>query len=144
MISIRRKNGPWLSGDVALDPSAPLFDLHDTCIHDPLVLRTIEFVEGHVTAGLTLQGLGRTLGCSPSTLKRHFRQAVGAPVHRYHLHTRIRLAAGYLLSGRSVKETMALAGFKSRSTFTKRFAAQYGQPPRRWALRVTRARDARC
>ncbi len=81
----------------------------------------------------SLSSLGNALGCSPFHLTRMFRENVGVPLHRYHLHTRLSSAIDLLLDTNRDLTTIALdLGFSSHSHFTASFRQAVGFSPRRY------------
>lgn len=87
----------------------------------------------HPEKNWKLTTLARLLGSSPFHLTRMFREHVGIPMHRYHVHTRLGRSIDLLLETNQDLTTIALnIGFSSHSHFTACFRQLVGLTPRRF------------
>jgi AraC-like DNA-binding protein len=83
--------------------------------------------------------LARQASCSPFYLARSFTAAVGMPLHRYELRSRLAAALDHVLDTSEELTTVALDhGFSSHSHFTHAFREAFGVTPS--ALRRRRGR----
>jgi AraC-like DNA-binding protein len=81
---------------------------------------------------LTVEGIARSVQCSPFHLSRLFRQATGMTLYRTVVRMRLRSALERVLDEPAKLATIALdCGFASHSHFTDAFRAEYGCPPSR-------------
>ena len=85
------------------------------------VRQTKRFLSEHCADPISLGDLALLTGLSPYHLNRCFCKEIGMPPHAYQLQVRIAHAKAFLLQGRSLAETAALAGFFDQSHFTNCF-----------------------
>lgn len=88
----------------------------------------------------SVDSLAEMAGMSRSTFARRFADAMGTSPMEFVLKAKLRHAASLLTTtAMSVKQIAAVAGFASRSHFSRAFRAEYGIDPR--GFRATRAND---
>ncbi|MEI8094262.1 MAG: AraC family transcriptional regulator [Spirochaetales bacterium] len=89
--------------------------------------------EEHLTDhDVDLADLARKLGLSYVAFTSLFRQYTGQTPHQYWLNLKINHGKGWLVSGKSVKETAFHLGFESEFHFSRLFKKKTGTPPSRW------------
>lgn len=90
----------------------------------------LAYIETHLDHDLTLAELATVAGYSPSHFKPLFKQAVGAPVHRYVVERRVARARELLLAGRHTLAEIALAsGFTHQSHMARWMRRVLGVSP---------------
>jgi AraC family transcriptional regulator len=92
----------------------------------------VEYVEGHLAAGPTLDEMAAVARLSPYHFARQFKAATGLPPHRYVIARRVERAK-LLLHARtdlSLAEVAAHAGFSDQSQFCQHFKRLVGVTPR--------------
>jgi AraC-like DNA-binding protein len=90
----------------------------------------------NIEVPLTLEELGRRVGCSPFYLSRLFSEATGMTMARYLRDLRLERAAELLRSGEyNVTEAAMAVGYSSLSHFSKAFAVRFGSCPCAFPLR---------
>jgi AraC-like DNA-binding protein len=94
------------------------------------VRRAVEWIRLHYQSAFHVDELARQTAMSPSTLRRHFRQATGQSPIQYQKKFRL-LAARRLLtaSGRSVGEAAFEVGYESASQFSREYSGFFGHSP---------------
>jgi AraC-like DNA-binding protein len=103
---------------------------------DPLVAAAIGYTRAHL-ATATAGEVGRAVGVSERTLRRHFHSAVGLSWRSYLLRARILRAMSLLAEpGPSVLEVSLEVGFESLSAFARAFAGHCGETPSAYRRRV--------
>jgi AraC family transcriptional regulator len=91
---------------------------------------------GSPTARWSLDGIARTVNCSPFHLARQFRAVTGETISRYVLRLRLDLALAQIAGGERDLSAVAFdTGFAHHSHFSARFHASFGITP-------SEARDA--
>jgi AraC family transcriptional regulator len=90
----------------------------------------VEYVEGHLDAGLTLREMAAA-HLSAYHFARQFRAATGLPPHQYVITRRVELAKQLLQQDRdlSLAETAARSGFSDQSQFSRHFKRLVGLTP---------------
>jgi AraC family transcriptional regulator len=87
-------------------------------------------IAGAFAGRVTLEGLARTLGVSPFSLCRAFRQATGGTLHQHLTTLRLATALEHLPRYRERLTDLALdLGFSSHSHFTQAFRTYFGRAP---------------
>lgn len=98
--------------------------------HRELIQNTRVVLAQHLGKSISLPELARTVHSSPFHLSRVFRRTTGIPIHRYHLHLRLREAANRIAEGASDLAQLALSlGFSSHSHLCEVFRREFGNPP---------------
>jgi AraC family transcriptional regulator len=91
----------------------------------------VEYVEGHLDAGLTLEQMAAVARLSPYHFARQFKAATGLPPHQYVIARRVERAQLLLHGGGdlSLAEVAAAAGFSDQSQFSHHFKRLVGVTP---------------
>lgn len=85
-----------------------------------------QILHEQLDANITLDELAALAGCSRYHLIRSFRQAYGAPPHRYRTLLRLARARQLLTTHRSVAEVAAELGYFDQSQLNRHFRQAYG------------------
>lgn len=88
------------------------------------------------TNPVDLNDLEEITGQSRFALARHFRAVSGTSPHRWLVQRKLQRALGAILSGVSLAEAAAEAGFSDQAHLTRHFKAAYGMTPGVWRDRV--------
>jgi AraC family transcriptional regulator len=91
----------------------------------------VEYIEGHLDAGLTLEQMAAAAHLSPCHFARRFKAATGLPPHQYVLARRVERAKQLLQADGdlSLAEIAAFAGFSDQSQFSHHFKRVVGVTP---------------
>jgi AraC family transcriptional regulator len=94
----------------------------------------VEYVEGHLDAGPSLEQMAAVARLSPYHFARQFKTATGLPPHQYVIARRVERAKDLLQGGgdRSLAEVAARAGFSDQSQFSHHFRRLVGVTPGRF------------
>ena len=98
--------------------------------HAPRIARAIHLMDQHIEHPLTIPELARQSGLSQRQLERQFLNIMESTVKGFYLKIRL-LHAQHLLceTSLSVTEIGLRSGFKSRTSFSKRYSDHFGKPP---------------
>lgn len=91
--------------------------------------QTVEFIEAHIGADLSVGILAAQLGMSPYTFARLFKAKVESSPHSFVLSRRIQRAQLLLGGALSLSEIALTVGFASQSHFTEAFRRRTGRTP---------------
>jgi len=90
----------------------------------------LNHIHQHPDADLTGQAMAEQAGISPTHLRRVFEKAVGQPLHRYVLHTRLKEASRLLArTNLPIAQIAQACGFSSQSHLTSSFRQQHAATP---------------
>ena len=92
----------------------------------------VKFMEEHPGAGLCIEDIARECSISGAYLKKIFMKYSGCGVIQYYNRLRARLACGYLINGRSVKEIAIILGFGDQNYFSTFFKRVMGVSPTKY------------
>jgi AraC family transcriptional regulator len=94
----------------------------------------VEYIEGRLDAGLTLEQMAAVARLSAYHFARQFKWATGLPPHQYVILRRVERAKELLQTGTdlSLAEVAAHAGFSDQSQFTHHFKRLVGVTPGRF------------
>jgi AraC-like DNA-binding protein len=95
-------------------------------------LRAHDFLRENCARIVTLDELERVTGRDRFSLSRHFRLFYGTSPYRFLTMRRLDLARRLMLTGASLADVAAHAGFADQSHMTRHFTRAYGMPPARW------------
>jgi AraC-like DNA-binding protein len=100
----------------------------------PWQLRRVkEFMQAHLSDGVTLHDLASLTGLSLGHFSRAFKASTGLPPHRWLIRARIAMAQHLLLnSERTVSEIALSTGFSEQSHLTRVFSSILGMGPAAW------------
>jgi AraC family transcriptional regulator len=90
---------------------------------------TVEFIDAHIGADLSIAALAGQLGLSPYTFSRLFKAKVESSPHSFVLSRRIQRAEILLGGSLSLSEIALTVGFASQSHFTEAFRRRTGRTP---------------
>lgn len=90
----------------------------------------------------SLEALAQAQALSPTHASRLFSAQVGIPARAYALAAKVRVAAGYMGSGRRLTDVAMAAGFADSAHFAKVWLRSYGAPPSRYFALGRTAVDA--
>jgi AraC family transcriptional regulator len=101
----------------------------------------VEYVEGHLDAGPTLEQLAAVARLSVYHFARQFKAATGLPPHQYVIARRVERAKQLLQrdSDLSLAEAAACAGFSDQSQFCQHFKRLIGVTPGRFRMSASTA-----
>lgn len=99
---------------------------------DQLMRDVLLYISDNFTEPLTLTGLSKKYGYTPSHFSRIFSAYTGDHIPDYLGALRAERAAALLRSGRSVTEAADDAGFQSMRTFYRVFMQSYGRTPKEY------------
>ncbi len=92
--------------------------------------RSMEYIEAHLNANLTGDGIARISGLSKYHFGKSFKQSTGVTLHSYVLARRMRRSQELLArSGLPLAAIADLAGFSNQSHFTTVFSTRTGISP---------------
>ena len=95
--------------------------------------RVCEAMDANLDQDVTLEGLARVAGCSPTHLSRAFKQSVGVAPFQWLLQRRVERAKNLLLKPELPLAQVALAvGFSAQPQFTTAFRRVTGLTPGAW------------
>jgi AraC family transcriptional regulator len=91
----------------------------------------VEYVEGHLDAGVSLDEMAAAAHLSAYHFARQFKAATGLPPHQYVILRRVERAKQMLRGATEVPlaEVAALAGFSDQTQFTRHFKRLVGATP---------------
>jgi AraC family transcriptional regulator len=94
----------------------------------------VDYIEGHLDAGPTLEQMAAVARLSPYHFARQFKAATGLPPHQYVIARRVERAKQALQTGGdiSLAEVAAHAGFSDQSQFSRHFRRLVGVTPGRF------------
>lgn len=99
--------------------------------------RVVALLEQHLSEPLTLEEIGRAVGCSPFHLSRTFSAATGLTIPQYLRQLRMERAAELLKSGKfNVTEAALEVGYSSLSHFSQAFHETFGCCPGLYPLKL--------
>jgi transcriptional regulator GlxA family with amidase domain len=99
-------------------------------IHDPRVRIVIDFMRANLQRKISLMDFARAVSLSPAHLSRLLKTETGLSPGEYLIRLRMEKARSLLTSSLlSIKEIMALAGYRNRSHFVEHFRRFFGLAP---------------
>ena len=105
------------------------------------VAQVVRALEHDYASPHTLASLARSVGLARHSFLRTFRAVTGITPYRYLLSLRLAAAAQRLLrTEQAVTDIAVDVGFGDLSEFTRRFHAEFGQPPGAWRRRQRQGR----
>ncbi len=108
------------------------------------VQKVVAMLRANLTEPLTLEEIGRRVGCSHFYLSRIFTQEVGKPIFQFLRELRLERAAELLRAGRlNVTQVAMAVGYASPSHFSTAFHAMFGCCPGLYPLATTTQRPGR-
>lgn len=108
------------------------------------VQKVVAVLRAHLAEPLTLEEIGRRVGCSHFYLSRIFTQEVGKPIFQFLRELRLERAAELLRAGRlNVTQVAMAVGYASPSHFSTAFHAMFGCCPGLYPLATATQRPRR-
>jgi AraC-like DNA-binding protein len=99
--------------------------------------RVVALLQQHLSEPLTLEEIGRAVGCSPFHLSRTFSTATGMTIPQYLRQLRMERAAELLKSGKfNVTQAAMEVGYSSLSHFSQAFHETFGCCPGLYPLKL--------
>ena len=139
---VRTRLGPAVALDVAsvfiydqahvAAEAQPLVSLGRLRARDARLAQAIRLMESHVDQPLTVAAIARRVGLSARALELLFQRSLGETPGAYALRLRLNAARRLVLdTSEPMADIAARTGFSSASTFSRAFAAAFGEPPGR-------------
>jgi AraC family transcriptional regulator len=96
----------------------------------------VDYVEGHLQMGPTVQQMASIARLSPFYFARQFRAATGLAPHHYLIMRRVERAKQLLIAGTdiSLADVAASAGFSDQSQFSYHFKRMVGVTPKQYRV----------
>jgi AraC-like DNA-binding protein len=94
--------------------------------------RARDYIHASPESAITLDELADASGQDRWSLSRDFRYFFGTSPHRYLTMRRLDLARRLMISGVTLADAAATAGFTDQAHMTRHFTKTYGIPPRQW------------
>ena len=105
-------------------------------LNDPTISRALNAIHRDIGRHWSLRELAEASGRSRSGLAAHFREVMGETPFAYLTRRRMELAAAALARGdRSIAAIATELGYGGTTTFTRAFAATFGETPARYRRR---------
>ncbi len=98
--------------------------------YDPKISQILDYINGNLTADLSVDALAARCYTSKYHFMRRFRTLTGYSVHQYVREKRLLAAAELLRRGASAQEAGLRCGFQDYSAFQRAFKRQFGLTPR--------------
>lgn len=115
----------------------PFPKLEPRTIRDSRIQTVIDFMEANLQREISFSDLADAANLSPSHFFRVFKTQTGYSPWEYLIRVRVEKARELLRrSSLSVKEVMAMAGFNTKSNFTRQFKRYFGLPPVEYRRRI--------
>ncbi|MDR0732388.1 MAG: AraC family transcriptional regulator [Treponema sp.] len=99
-------------------------------------LKTVEAIEEHYTAPVSVRDLALSLGIGPDHLTRQFRQIIGITPTEYLRRRRFARALELLRKQRPISEVYTASGFRSVNYFSREFKALFKMTPSEFRRQV--------
>lgn len=99
---------------------------------DEHIGRSLDYLEEHLRAEITLSDLAAQAGYSPWHFSRLFARETGQSVAQYMLRRRLERALGEIAAGSRAIDTVLSYGFETYSGFYRAFVRLYGCSPRKY------------
>ena len=108
-------------------------------VHLARLQTLLPYIREHLAADLRAETLAEIAGVSVAHLRRLFQEAVGVPLHRYVLNTRIEQARKFLATtGFPIFRIAQECGFSSQSHLTASFRAAHAATPAEYRTSIQR------
>lgn len=96
---------------------------------DSKVVAILQYLNAHLTEGLTIDELAARFYISKYHMMRRFREETGYTIHNYVTEKRLLLAQQLLGQGISPGEAALRCGYQEYSTFSRAYKKQFGRSP---------------
>ena len=94
----------------------------------------LEYINGNITAALSLDELSRRFYISKFYLSKLFKRFTGMSLYQYIIKKRVTISRDMLLSGTSVTSACMECGFNDYSNYLKAFKREFGCNPSEFAI----------
>jgi AraC-like DNA-binding protein len=102
------------------------------------IARAIRWLRDHFTKGLSIEGLSKHVGMSPSAFHLHFKGMTGLSPLQYQKRLRLQEARRLMLGeGLEAAEAAFQVGYESASQFGREYRRMFGDSPRRDVAALT-------
>jgi len=124
----------WLASVLGPGKEAQRMPVADTAVAQAQL-----WLEQHYTEQVRMEALADVMGCSPATVNRRFRAALGMSPKSYQQKLRYDSAIRMLeLTSRSVDRIAELVGYSDSRLFRAMFSQRAGMAPTEWRRRTRR------
>ena len=96
---------------------------------DSKVVAILQYLNAHLTEGLTIDDLADRFYISKYHMMRRFREETGYTIHSYLTEKRLLLAQQLLSQGIPLGEAALRCGYQEYSTFSRAYKKQFGHAP---------------
>lgn len=96
---------------------------------DSKIVALLQYLNAHLTEGLTIDELAARFYISKYHMMRRFRDETGYTIHGYVTEKRLLLAQQLLEQGLPMGETALRCGYQEYSTFSRAYKKQFGRSP---------------
>ena len=96
---------------------------------DSKIVALLQYLNAHLTEGLTIDELAARFYISKYHMMRRFRDETGYTIHGYVTEKRLLLAQQLLEQGLTMGETALRCGYQEYSTFSRAYKKQFGRSP---------------
>ena len=96
---------------------------------DSKIVALLQYLNAHLTEGLTIDELAARFYISKYHMMRRFRDETGYTIHGYVTEKRLLLAQQLLEQGLPLGETALRCGYQEYSTFSRAYKKQFGRSP---------------
>ncbi len=96
---------------------------------DSKVVAILQYLNAHLTEGLTIDDLADRFYISKYHMMRRFREETGYTIHSYLTEKRLLLAQQLLSQGIPLGEAALRCGYQEYSTFSRAYKKQFGRAP---------------
>ncbi len=107
---------------------------HYPNIMPPLVSKTFEFIDRHLTEEITLSLLEKEIHHNGTYISRSVKKISGLTLQQYIIAKRIALACRLLREGYTASDACFMSGFNNYSNFSRTFAKQVGKSPKQMQM----------
>lgn len=102
-----------------------------------LLMRVLDYTEGHLGEKLTLESVAREFDVSRSTITQMFRKKLDVSFYSYLTRRRLTHAKSLIAAGVPLEQVGKQVGFKEHSAFYRAFRQEYGISPREYKQSIS-------
>lgn len=99
---------------------------------NPTVVKTMDYIDSHLTEDLSLNELARKLFIDKYYLSHLFKEETNTTPHQYILKKRLLASKSLIESGMPIREVFLKAGFSDYTHFFRAFKQEYGMTPKKY------------
>ena len=107
---------------------------HYPNIMPPLVSKTFEYIDKHLTEEISLSLLEKEIHHNGTYISRSVKKISGLSIQQYIIAKRIALACRLLREGYTPSDACFMSGFNNYSNFSRTFAKQVGKSPKQMQM----------